>query len=164
MVNRPKRTSLSCHSSGRRVGVADDFAVWLNAPKERSPEYFPTYSAMSRAIQTTLRGWVRDWFYAHQEVLRRYHTAYQIIVYFCTHPFRGRPTNIFTYDIQRREAVERAFASAAYKLGRVLKTLETRDLPWDIREDTSLIATKNLFGTSPKIIVRCTTCLMQKRC
>ena len=114
--------------------MAPDFAVWLSAPRERTAEYFPTYSAISRAIQATLRQWVRDWFYAHLEVLRRYHTAYQIIVYFSAHPFRGRPTNIFTYDIQRPETVQCAFASAAYKLRKVLKTLNTRDLPWEIRE------------------------------
>ena len=113
--------------------MAADFAVWLNAPKERTPEYFPTYSAISRAIQRTLRQWVREWFYAHQEVLRRYHTAYQIIVYLCAHPFRGRPANIFTYDIQRAE-VARVFGSAGYKLQGVLKGLDTRELPWEIRE------------------------------
>jgi len=114
--------------------VAVDFAVWLKAPKERTAAYFSTYSAISRAIQAALRQWVREWFYANPAVLRRYHTAYQILVYFCTHPFRGQPTNTFTYDIQQTHMVGRAFASATDKLERALKAIDTTGLPWEIRE------------------------------
>jgi hypothetical protein len=56
------------------------------------------------------------------------------LVYQCTHPFSGKPTNIFTYDIQQTEALNRAFASAASKLGRELKSLDTKSLPWFTRE------------------------------
>ena len=64
----------------------------------------------------------------------RPHTAYPILVFQCTHPFSGRPTNIFTYDIQQTEALNRAFASAANKLGRELKSLDTKQLAWLTRE------------------------------
>jgi hypothetical protein len=111
-----------------------DFAVWKNAPKERTPGYFPTYSAVSKAIQTTMRGWVRDWFLSNPEILQRPHTAYAVLVYQCTTPFSGRPTNMFTYDIQQTVALNRAFASAAAKLGRELKTLDTKTLGWFTRE------------------------------
>jgi hypothetical protein len=111
-----------------------DFAVWLKAPKERTVEYFPIYSQVSRALQAALREWVREWFYANPEILVRYHTAYQILVYFCTHPFRGRPANRFTYDLQRTEALALAFTSAASKLKRELKAINTRQLAWEIRE------------------------------
>jgi hypothetical protein len=111
-----------------------DFSVWKSAPKERTPAYFPTYSSVSKAMQTALRGWVREWFTANLETLMRPHTAYPILVYQCTHPFSGKPTNIFTYDIQQTEALNRAFASAASKLGRELKSLDTKSLPWFTRE------------------------------
>ena len=111
-----------------------DFSIWKNAPKERTPSYFPTYSTVSRAIQATMRTWVREWFQAHLEILQRPHTAYPILVYQCTHPFSGKPTNMFTYDIQQTEALDRAFASAANKLGRELKTLDTNSLGWFKRE------------------------------
>ncbi|MBV8569309.1 MAG: hypothetical protein JO319_01745 [Acidobacteriaceae bacterium] len=81
-----------------------------------------------------MRGWVREWFQAHLEILQRPHTAYPILVYQCTHPFAGKPTNMFTYDIQQTEALDRAFASAANKLGRELKTLDTTSLGWFTRE------------------------------
>lgn len=111
-----------------------DFTVWQKAPRERTAAYFPTYAAVSKAMQTALRGWVREWFQANPEILLRPHTAYAILVYQCTTPFSGKPTNIFTYDIQQTEALNRAFASAAAKLGRELKELDTRNLAWLTRE------------------------------
>jgi hypothetical protein len=111
-----------------------DFSVWKRAPKERTIAYFPTYSAVSKAMQTAMRGWVREWFAANPEVLLRPHTAYPILVYQCTHPFSGKPTNIFTYDIQQTDVLDRAFASAANKLGRELKALDTKRFSWFTRE------------------------------
>lgn len=113
---------------------AIDFSVWKRAPRERTAAYFPTYSTVSKAMQTAMRRWVREWFSANPEVLMRPHTAYPILVYQCTHPFSGKPTNIFTYDIQQTEPLHRAFASAANKLGRELKTLDTKQFPWFTRE------------------------------
>jgi hypothetical protein len=122
----------STEASGSNSDV--DFSVWKRAPKERTAAYFPTYSTVSKAMQTAMRGWVREWFVGNTEVLLRPHTAYPILVYQCTHPFSGKPTNMFTYDIQQTEALNRAFASAANKLGRELKTVDTKRFPWFTRE------------------------------
>lgn len=111
-----------------------DLSVWKSAPRERTAAYFPTYSVVAKAMQTAMRGWVREWFSANPEVLLRPHTAYPVLVYQCTTPFSGKPTNIFTYDIQQTSALDRAFASAASKLGRELKELDTKDLKWLTRE------------------------------
>ena len=111
-----------------------DLSIWTCAPKERTGAYFPTYSTVSKAMQTTLRQWVREWFSENPKILLRPHTAYAILVYQCTHPFSGRPTNMFTYDVQQTEALNRAFASAAHRLGRELKTLNTKRLGWFTRE------------------------------
>lgn len=111
-----------------------DFSVWKNAPKERTAAYFPTYSTISKAMQSAMRGWVREWFNANPEVLLRPHAAYPVLVFQCTHPFAGKATNVFTYDIQQTEALNRAFTSAASKLGRELKTLDTKKYGWLTRE------------------------------
>ena len=111
-----------------------NFSLWKRAPKERTAAYFPTYSTVSKAMQTALRGWVREWFAVNPEILKRPHSAYPILVFQCTHPFSGKPTNIFTYDIQQTEALNRAFSSAAYRLGRELKTLDTKSFAWFTRE------------------------------
>jgi hypothetical protein len=111
-----------------------DFSVWTTAPRERTGAYFPTYSAVSKAIQTAMRGWVREWFSANMEILQKPHAAYSVLVYQCTHPFSGRPTNIFTYEIQQTETLHKAFRSAANKLGRYLKSMDTKRLSWFTRE------------------------------
>lgn len=121
-----------------------DFFVWKRAPKERTANYFPTYSAISRAMQTAMRKWVSDWFFAHPEILPRPHTAYAVLVYQATHPFSGKPTNIFTYDIQQTEALNRAFASAASRLGRQLQELNTKDFPWLTRQHYFAYRSKEL--------------------
>src|SRR5438270_11142003 len=107
-----------------------DFSIWKQAPKERTAAYYPTYSAVSRAIQVTMRGWVREWFNENPDVLLRPHSAYPVLVFQCTHPFGGKATNVFTYDIQQTEALNRAFTSAASKLGRELKTVDTKKYAW----------------------------------
>ena len=142
LIMMPKRETATAQAPAvetKQAPAADqksgiDFSVWKTAPKERTAAYFPTYSAISKAMQTAMRGWVREWFNANPEVLLRPHTAYPILVYQCTTPFSGKPTNIFTYDIQQTEALNRAFASAASKLGRELKELDTKNLAWLTRE------------------------------
>lgn len=130
----PVKTEETSNQTAQPVTGSIDFSVWKRAPKERTPAYFPTYSTVSKAMQTAMRGWVREWFAANAEILLRPHTAYPILVYQCTHPFSGKPTNMFTYDIQQTEAINRAFASAANKLGRELKSLDTKSLGWFTRE------------------------------
>jgi hypothetical protein len=124
-----RKTELKSEETG-----SVDLIVWKQAPRERTAAYFPTYSVVSKAMQTAMRGWVREWFNSNPEALQRPKAAYPILVYICTHPFSGRPTNMFTYDIQQTEALDRAFASAAVRLGRELKELNTQDMPWFTRE------------------------------
>lgn len=133
-ASRAEATVESTETPERVENNGIDFSVWKRAPKERTQTYFPTYSTISKAMQAAMRGWVREWFSANAEILLRPHTAYPILVYQCTHPFSGKPTNMFTYDIQQTEALDRAFASAANKLGRELKSLDTKRFTWFTRE------------------------------
>lgn len=135
--NKPMTEAVAEQSGSAAVQAEPtgiDFSAWKSAPKERTANYFPTYSAVSKAMQTAMRQWVSEWFAAHPEILMRPHTAYPVLVYQATHPFSGKPTNIFTYDIQQTVALDRAFASAASKLGRQLKELDTKSFPWLTRE------------------------------
>ncbi len=111
-----------------------DLTVWKSAPRERTSEYFPVYSQVSRAMQAAMRGWVRSWFHTHPEVLQRPHAAYSYLVYICTHPFSGKPTNIFTYDVQQTEMLRRAYASAGVRLKAEMEELNTRSFEWFTRE------------------------------
>jgi hypothetical protein len=97
-------------------------------------DYFPVYSHVSRATQSAMRGWVRSWFRANPEILQRPHAAYSYLVYICTHPFSGKPTNIFTYDIQQTEMLRRAYASAGVRLKAEMEELNTQSFGWFTRE------------------------------
>ena len=131
---RKAETNTATPNAERASSSEIDFSVWKMAPRERTPAYFPTYSAVSRAMQTAMRGWVREWFQTNPGILMRPHTAYPILVYQCTHPFAGKRTNIFTYDIQETAILDRAFSSAAKKLSRELKALDTKRFDWFTRE------------------------------
>ncbi len=113
--------------------AASDVSIWLAAPKERTAAYFPTYSLIARKIQAALRQWTREWFLSNPDVLNRPHAARPIIVYIATHPFGGRPTNTFTYDVQAG-MLDAALRSAAFTLAGDLKAVDTEHLEWSLRE------------------------------
>ena len=104
------RANESLAANNQSQGI--DLAVWLNAPRERTARYFPVYSAVSRALQTTLRGWTQQWLQDNPQVFERKIAAYSLLVFSCTRPFRGRTTNLFTYDIQQNATLDQAFRSA----------------------------------------------------
>jgi hypothetical protein len=131
---KPAATERAGQGASQGAAQGFDISVWTKAPRERTAAYFPTYSTVSKAMQTSLRAWVREWFHGNPEILLTPARAYGVLVYICTHPFSGKPTNMFTYDIQQTEALDRAFASAACRLGAELRKLDTKNMPWLTRE------------------------------
>ena len=73
--------------------------AWLQAPCERDPEFFPTYAAVSVAVQRAMRRWLP---YVYFSDPRRYDdllAAWPLLVYQAMPPFPGRPKYEFTYDV-----------------------------------------------------------------
>jgi len=134
----PSPNPLAAESSPRAAKQEQngmpDLGIWKSAPRERTQEYFPVYSKMSRAMQGAMRRWVRTWFHANPELLQRPHCAYPFLVYMCTTPFYGRQANIFTYDVQRTDVLLKAYRSAAARLKGELEALNTRRFDWFTRE------------------------------
>ena len=87
-------------STDQQAELAFDAMLWLSAPRERSLSYFPVYSAVSQAIQTFLRSWVKDWLQKNAATLERKVSVCSLLAFSCTKPYRGRPVNLFTYDVQ----------------------------------------------------------------
>jgi hypothetical protein len=114
--------------------TATDFNVWKSAPRERTPQYFPVYSNVSRAMQGAMRRWTREWFHVHPEILIRRKVAYSYLVYITTHPYYGKPANCFTYDILDTPVLRQAYASAARRLKAEMELLDTKTFPWFTRE------------------------------
>jgi|SRR5579875_631285 len=123
-----------------------DFAVWLNAPKERTAPYFPTYSTISRTIQRTLRQWVSEWLYSHPEMLMHPRKLYPLLVYMCSRPYEGPHTYTFTYDIQQAQTVQKACDSAIPCVKRELGKLDLSTLPWNVRQRLFPYRYKELVG------------------
>ncbi|HXR78626.1 MAG TPA: hypothetical protein VN737_21795 [Bryobacteraceae bacterium] len=100
-----------------------DFSAWLSAPRERRSDYFPVYSTVSRAMQTALRHWAREWLRQHPAAFERRITAYSLLVFSCTRPYHGRPKHIFTYDLQQTATLDQAFRTARRSLTEELKLI-----------------------------------------
>jgi hypothetical protein len=123
-----------------------DLNIWKSAPRERTAEYFPVYSQVSRAMQGAMRRWVRAWFHANPELLQRPHSAYPFLVYMCTKPFYGRPSNVFTYDIQQTEVLMRAYRSAAARMKGELESLNTGSFDWFTRQHYFAYRSKHVLS------------------
>lgn len=107
-----------------RKSVAIDFSAWLSAPQERTANYFPVYSKVSQAMQTALRHWAREWLHQHPAAFERRTAAYSLLVFSCTKPYRGRPTHLFTYDLQQTATLEQAFRTAGRLLSKELERID----------------------------------------
>jgi len=108
--------------------------IWQYAPKERTSDYFPTYAAIAKAMQSAMRMWVSEWLGSHPGILKSPQTAYPILFYLSTAPCRAKPPNYFTYDVQETEMLEQALQSATKNLAGCLEKLQTGHLPWKVRE------------------------------
>jgi hypothetical protein len=125
LISMSARPSQELESAAGQ-GSAGQFncQAWLSAPRERTPSYFPVYSSVSRAMQAALREWVGDWLYQHSEVIGRRVSAYSLLVFSCTRPYSGRPTNIFTYDVQQGTALDLALRTASRLLSERLTYID----------------------------------------
>jgi hypothetical protein len=95
------------------VALPAAMGLWESAPRERSVAYLPVYSSVAYAMQSALRRWVRDWVQQHPELLEKRVTGYSLLAFSCTIPYRGRTTNLFTYDVQQTSVVDRALRASS---------------------------------------------------
>ena len=103
-------------SSDVVVALPTNLQLWLSAPREGDSSYAAVYSEVSRTIQGALRQWVGAWVREHPEVLERKVSGYSLLAFSCTRPYRGRSTNVFTYDVQQTSVADQALRAA----GRVI--------------------------------------------
>jgi hypothetical protein len=107
MMPRPE-AHVSVHSNSG----AGDLELWLSAPREGNASYAAVYSAVSLAMQSALRQWVGEWLKQNPDTLERKVSGYSLLAFSCTRPYRGRSTNVFTYDPQQTTAVDHAIRAA----------------------------------------------------
>ena len=73
--------------------------AWLRAPGESGPDFFPTYAAVSVAVQRAVRRWLPYFYFRDPGRYENLGAAWPLVVYQATPPFRGKPRCEFTYDV-----------------------------------------------------------------
>ena len=99
-------------------------ACWLAAPDERSPAFFPVFTEVSVAVQRTLREHVPNTYFADLEVFRNTKTAYPMLVYQASHPFRGKLRTDLTYDVLNPQTLAALFRTVKLALPELLDRME----------------------------------------
>jgi hypothetical protein len=74
-------------------------ACWLSLPAERSAAFLPTFARISVALQAALREQVPAVYFGGLERFRDWKSAYPMLVYQASRPFRGRVRTELTYDV-----------------------------------------------------------------
>jgi hypothetical protein len=113
-------------------------AEWLAAPDERTPGFFPVFARVSVAIQTLLRERVPSHYFVDPRVFANSKTAYPMLVYRASRPFRGKMRTELTYDILHPKTVAMFFRTVRPVLGEVLEAAKARLLSDGLTELAAL--------------------------
>jgi hypothetical protein len=97
---------------------------WLAAPDERTPSFFPAFARVSVAIQTLLRERVPSHYFVDRQAFGNLKTAYPMLVYRASKPFRGKMRTELTYDVLHPKTVAAFFRSVRPALGEVLAAVK----------------------------------------
>ena len=99
---------------------------WLAAPDERTPGFFPAFARVSVAIQTLLRERVPSHYFVDPRAFGNVKTAYPMLVYRASRPFRGKMRTELTYDVLHPKTVATFFRTVRPALGEVLEATQAR--------------------------------------
>ncbi len=105
-------------------------ARWLDAPAEKTPNFTKVYTAVARAVQTSLRETVPGYLFQDLKRLENLEDGYPILVF---HSSRLCAKTSFSYDVLDRAAMNKFFRLTARELVPVLAeasaTLEAAGYP-----------------------------------
>jgi hypothetical protein len=99
---------------------------WLAAPAERSPEFFAAFARISFAIQTILRERIPAQYFENTLLFANVKTAYPMLVYQASRPFRGKMRSELSYDVLNPATMAVFFRTVRPALGDVLETVKIR--------------------------------------
>jgi hypothetical protein len=99
---------------------------WLAAPDERTPGFFPAFARVSFAIQTLLRERVPTHYFVDSRTFANVKTAYPMLVYRSSRPFRGKMRTELTYDVLNPKTLASFFRTVRPVFPEVLQSVEAR--------------------------------------
>jgi hypothetical protein len=111
---------------------------WLAAPDERTPGFFPAFARVSIALQTLLRERVPSHYFVDTRAFGNVKTAYPMLVYRASRPFRGKMRTELTYDILHPKTVALFFRTVRPVFGEVLEAVKARLLDQGLAEIAAL--------------------------
>ncbi len=94
---------------------------WLAAPDERTPGFFPAYARVSLAIQILLRERIPAYYFADPRAFDNTKTAYPMLLYRASQPYRGKMRTDLTYDVLNPKTLAGFFRSVRPALPGVLE-------------------------------------------
>jgi hypothetical protein len=100
--------------------------AWLAAPDERTPGFFPVFARVSIAIQTLLRERVPTHYFVDPGAFGHLKTAYPMLVYRASKPFRGKMRTELTYDVLHPKTMAAFFRTVRPAFAEVLETAKVR--------------------------------------
>src|ERR1700733_15134976 len=111
---------------------------WLAAPAERSPEFFPAFARVSAAIQTILRERIPAHYFENAQNFANVKTAYPMLVYQASRPFRGKMRTELSYDVLNPPTLAAFFRTVRPVFGGVLEAVRIRLLAEGVHELAAL--------------------------
>lgn len=100
-------------------------ACLLSLPAERSAAFLPTFTRISVALQSVLRERVPAVYFQSPERFSDWKSAYPVLVYQASRPFRGRVRTELTYDVLNPGLMAILFRRAKGNLIPLLERVET---------------------------------------
>jgi hypothetical protein len=97
---------------------------WLSLPGERSAAFLPTFARVSVAVQSVLRERVPAVHFQSLERFCDWKSAYPMLVYQASRPFRGRVRTELTYDVLNPRLMAILFRRAKGNLTPLLERVE----------------------------------------
>jgi hypothetical protein len=111
---------------------------WLAAPDERTPGFFPAFARVSVAIQTLLRERLPVHYFADSQTFGNIKTAYPMLVYRASRPFRGKMRTELSYDVLNPKTLATFFRSVRPALPEVVEAAKSRLLAKGLHEFAKL--------------------------
>jgi hypothetical protein len=111
---------------------------WLAAPDERTPGFFPAFARVSIAIQTLLRERVPAYYFVDPRAFGNVTTAYPMLVYRASRPFRGKMRTELTYDVLNPKTLATFFRTVRPGLAEVIGNVKSRLLAQGLTELAAL--------------------------
>jgi len=100
--------------------------AWLKAPDERTPGFFPAFARVSVAIQTLLRARIPSYYFLDPRAFGNVKTAYPMLVYRASGPFRGKMRTELNYDVLNPKTLAAFFRTVRPNFSQVLEAVKVR--------------------------------------